>query len=61
MNNIVHATNEDFTEESEGISREASFAARVWRERMGSQRWVDDPRALREKMQQQSYTPPFYS
>jgi hypothetical protein len=40
-------------------AREALAAAHIWKERLGDQRWTDDPRALRERHQLVNLQPPF--
>lgn len=39
--------------------REAAAAARLWQERMGGQRWTNDPRATREASRCDYLQPPF--
>lgn len=41
------------------MDRCATVAAAMWRERMGDDRWYDDPRALRERHRQDGLLPPF--
>lgn len=45
---------EDYT-----MSVEMKRAAALWKDRMGDQRWRDDPRALAERMRQPHMLPPF--
>ncbi len=48
-------------DEAENTSRamELALAERLWRERMGTQRWRDDPRAVAERVPQTHLRPPF--
>ena len=51
----------DLDDSPMGMTAEQATAAALWRARLGDSRWRDDPRALRERVQQQHCVPPFYN
>lgn len=46
--------------EAFALSAEMSRAAQMWKDRMGEQRWHDDPRALAQLVRHDGMLPPFY-